>query len=185
MTRTKELRYSLNTLFDDQPEWFAFETIPHLLAWLGNPRPPMRFLVTDATEATSRLIVTWSTRALRARLPDLDDLVARLVAGRSVQVEQVPQYGACGLAGVVLAAVLHRRVVALRPWSPPDLLFDTTAGAMRGVEVAGRSKGGFSALRTAADEKRPGLVSEPNVAEAWLSLWCRTPPTSLLLKVRP
>jgi hypothetical protein len=177
--------YDLGQLFVDQPEWFARETVPHTLAWLGAPTEPLRFSLLLAGGLASELTVRWSCEELAPHLPDLDASVARLREGRSIQAEQVPQYGAYGLAGVVASAVLGVRVLRLSAWSAPDLVFDSTPGALRGIEVAGRSHRGASGLRELAEEKAPPLRGVPGVAEAWLSLWCAAPAVSLLLKVRP
>ncbi|MFO0610849.1 MAG: hypothetical protein U0324_47240 [Polyangiales bacterium] len=177
--------YDLERLFVDQPDWFARETVPHTLAWLGAPKGPLRFSLLLADGRASELTVRWSREELTTRLPDLEASVARLLEGRSIHAEQVPQYGAYGLAGVVASAVLGVRVLRLSAWAAPDLVFDNTPGALRGIEVAGRSHRGAAGLRELAEEKAPPLRSAPGVMEAWLSLWCTTPTVSLLLKVRP
>lgn len=185
MAAPPPIHYDLIDLFRDQPEWFASETIPHLLAWLKDARSPVSFRVERAGGEVSRLELHWSAVELAARLPGLEAYVGRLVEGRSVQLEQVPQYGAYALAGVVAAVFLGRRVEALREWWPPDLLFDVTPDALRGVEAAGRSGKGFGGLRALSVEKAAGLGRAPDVAEAWLSLWCTLPKVSLFVKVLP
>ncbi len=117
--------YDLGQLFVDQPEWFARETVPHTLAWLGAPTEPLRFSLLLAGGRASELTVRWSREELAPHLPDLDASVARLIEGRSIQAEQVPQYGAYGLAGVA-SVVLGVRVLRLSVWSAPDLVFDST-----------------------------------------------------------
>lgn len=37
------IQYDLVELFADQPEWFARETVPHLLAWLREPKATATF----------------------------------------------------------------------------------------------------------------------------------------------
>lgn len=180
-----DVAYDLGQLFEDHPAWFAEETIPHLFAWLALTRSPLRFQVHLPDGKATKLTVRWSPQDLRRRVDDLAGRVQRLTEGRSIQVEQVPQYGAYGLAGVVSARILKRRVVALNAWSAPDLLFDDTPGALRGVEVAGRSHRGAAGLRELAAAKATSLRHASGVAEAWLSLWCTAPTVSLLLKVRP
>jgi hypothetical protein len=85
-----------------------------------------------------------------------------------------------------------RRAITFREGLPPDILLDDTDGALRGVEVAGRSSGGFGALRVVLEGtrdkpegKRAQLVQRPDVAEAHVSLWCAEPRVSLLLQVKP
>ncbi|WP_434048249.1 MULTISPECIES: hypothetical protein [Sorangium] len=67
----------------------------------------------------------------------------------------------------------------------PDFLLDATPGALRGVEVAGRSSGGFSALRAVRLEKGPGLLARRDIAEVHISLWCAVPRVSELYQVKP
>lgn len=177
--------YDLSRLFVDQPEWFAREAVPHTLAWLGAPIAPLCFSILLGGDRASELTLRWSRDELARHLPDLDASVARLIEGRSIHTEQVPQYGAYGLAGVVASAVLGVRVLRLSAWSAPDLVFDSTPGALRGIEVAGRSHRGATGLRELAEEKAPRLRSTPGVVEAWLSLWCAAPAVSLLLQVKP
>jgi hypothetical protein len=61
----------------------------------------------------------------------------------------------------------------------------------RGVEVAGRATGGNAELRATREGKggalgkAPQLREMPDVAEAWLSLWCRTPRVSEMYQVKP
>lgn len=184
LTPNAPYEYDLGRLFVDQPDWFARETVPHTLAWLGAPTEPLRFSLLVAG-AASELTLRWSREAIAPHLPDLDASVGRLIEGRSIHAEQVPQYGAYGLAGVVASVVLGVRVLRLSVWSAPDLVFDGTPGALRGIEVAGRSHRGAAGLRELAEEKAPPLRDAPGVAEAWLSLWCTAPAVSLLLKVRP
>lgn len=165
MAATPTIHYDLVDLFKDQPEWFGRETIPHLLAWLRDVRSPAAFRLqrTDAPE--TRLELRWMTASLTTHVPRLGEEVRRLAEGRSVQVEQIPQYGAYALAGVVASAILQRRVVSLRTWQPPDLLFDDTPGSLRGIEVAGRSSKGLAGLRRLAVEKAADLHAAPGVAE--------------------
>jgi hypothetical protein len=108
--REAPLDYDLTRLFTDQPAWFAQEAVPHLLAWMGRPKAPLKFALSDASGRERPLLVRWSARELAEHLPQLDDLVERLTEARSLQVEQVPQYGAYGLAGVVTSCILKRRM---------------------------------------------------------------------------
>jgi hypothetical protein len=79
----------------------------------------------------------------------------------------------------------------MRRHCPPDIVLDSTPGALRGVEVAGRATGGNAELRatregkTGVIGKSPQLREMPDVAEAWLSLWCRTPRVSEMYQVKP
>jgi hypothetical protein len=176
--------YDLGQLFVDQPEWFARETVPHTLAWLGAPTEPLRFSLLLAGGRASELTVRWSREELTPHLPDLDASVARLIEGRSIQAEQVPQYGAYGLAGVA-SVVLGVRVLRLSAWSAPDLVFDSTPGALRGIEVAGRSHRGATRPPRAGGGEGPAAPQRARRRGGVALLWCTTPAVSLLLKVRP
>ena len=178
--------YDLGQLFVDQPEWFARETVPHTLAWLGAPTEPLRFSLLLAGGLASKLTLRWSREELAPHLPDLDASVARLREGRSIQAEQVPQYGAYGLAGVVASAVLGVRVLRLSAWSAPDLVFDST------LKRAPRHRGRLplpprrDSASGSSRRRRPlRSAARPASRRHWLSLWCAAPAVSLLLKVRP
>ncbi len=183
MARAAAVRYDLSDLFRDQPPWFGRETVPPMLAWLGDPAPPLRFLLREGASERP-LELHWRAATLQKEIPDLDDQIARLSARRSVRLEQVPQYGAYAFAGVVASAILLRKVVATGQWIAPDLLFDETPGALRCIEVAGRSSGGLRELEKLAEQKSARLASRDDVTEAWISLWCATPRVSLCLKAR-
>jgi hypothetical protein len=78
-----------------------------------------------------------------------------------------------------------RRIVAWAKHSTPDMLLDPTPGALRGVEVAGRSRGGLPALRAALARKRAALDAMLDVVEAHVSLWCGSPRVALHVQVKP
>jgi hypothetical protein len=81
-------------------------------------------------------------------------------------------------------------VVGYEKGAAPDILFDAAPSARRGVEAAGRSRGGRSVLdRIVAGSpgdpgKRARLSADPDIAEAHLSLWCSAPRLSMLLDLR-
>jgi hypothetical protein len=143
-------------------------------------------------KASGTLALTWDLAALAAHDPGVDAHARRLREGRSPHREHVTEVAAYGLALVAISVFLPgRRVVAWTRWSAPDILFDETPGALRGVEVAGRSQGGWSALRVVCDGsttipgKRAALRESADVAEAYLSLWCARPRVSMMLQVKP
>lgn len=79
----------------------------------------------------------------------LKDYARLLREGRSAQREHVTQLAAYDLAFVAISVLMPgRRVLLMQQGVAPDLLFDTTPGALRGVEVAGRATGGRAALAT-------------------------------------
>ncbi len=75
----------------------------------------------------------------------------------------------------------------------PDILFDLTPGALRGVETAGRTSGGRAALATirngtgapARGGKRAQLLARVDLAEVHLSLWCAAPRVSIMERLKP
>jgi hypothetical protein len=89
------------------------------------------------------------------------------------------------------------RVKHMRKGSAPDILFDITPGALRGVETAGRSTGGRSKLiairdgvpatkrRAAEPGKAAQLRARSDVVEAHLSLWCASPRIAIMERVKP
>lgn len=106
--------------------------------------------------------------------------------------EHLTETAAYGLALAAVSALLPgRRVVAYSFYAAPDLLFDATPDALRGVEVAGRTTGGTSALALVrdGDDRTPGkiagLLAAPGIAEAYLALWCARPRQGELSKVKP
>lgn len=186
--------YSVERLYDDQSPDFVIDAVPALLTWLGGaeaPRSPRRFAV-EVGRGSERdvLTITWDLGQLSERDPALVDRVRRLRGGP--HREHVTEVAAYGLALVAISVFLPgRRVVAWSKYVAPDLLFDAAPNARRGVEVAGRTKGGWAALRTVRDgsRKQPGkagqLRDDPEIAEAWLSLWCGAPAVAMMVKIKP
>ncbi len=105
--------------------------------------------------------------------------------------EDQTKFAAYGLAMVAISCILRRRVVNVEYFRTPDLLLDTTPGALRGVEVAGRSSKGYAALGQTLEGgpgepgKRAKLKARGDVVEAYISLWCREPRVSVWEKVKP
>ena len=73
----------------------------------------------------------------------------------------------------------------MRRGEKPDLLLDGTPGAIRGVEVAGRTTGGRSTLASVRAEKLPGLTAAHDIVELYLSLWCAEPRVADFRKIKP
>lgn len=190
------LLYDLERLFTDQEPELVCDSIAHLLAWVpGTSKASVDFAIERRVGAVDDLValrVAWSLPVLTRLIPGLSAHARRLRSGRTGEREHVPEMAAYALAFVAISALTPgRRVVAFRKGSAPDLLFDLTAGAERGVEVAGRSTGGYGALRTARDgsEGKVGKAAQlhalPYVAEAHLSLWCAEPSVGLWERVKP
>jgi hypothetical protein len=109
----------------------------------------------------------------------------------------VTQLAAYGLAFVAISVLMPgRRVLLMQRGVAPDLLFDTTPGALRGVEVAGRATGGRAALATVRNgtpskrgtpddhAKAPQLQARIDLAEVHLSLWCGSPRVSIMEQLK-
>ena len=155
-------------------------------------KPPFDFEV--AHEATSRappfseaLELTWSFAALRAAHgADVEPIARRLERGPTLHREHLVELAGYGLAMVAVAVLMPGvRIVDVRRGLPPDLLFECTPEALRGVEVAARSKGGFAKLRAVRLEKQAALAARADVVEAHVSLWCGRPRVGVHAKIKP
>lgn len=184
--------YSLERLYFDQHRDFVIDTIPALLSWIApsaRATQPIAFEVasTPSVKRQSELLkLSWKMDALVDQDATLQERARRLRRGTSAQREHVVELAAYGLALVAISVWLPgRRVVGWSKHSTPDMLLDASPGALRGVEVAGRSKGGLAALITALAEKRSALERMSDVKEAHVSLWCGSPRVSLFVQVKP
>lgn len=203
---TTVMSYALEQLFQDQDRDWVMDTIAPVLAWVpGETKKkrtqPFRFEVERAVKKTKVAIdLTWDEAALEAIIPGLKDHVRRLRAKRSAQREHVTELAAYGLTFVAISLLMPgRRVVHMNMGVAPDLLFDVTPAALRGVETAGRSKGGMGALRAVRDgtPPKPGkpgtgspgkaatLLARADIAEVHLSLWCASPRVSMMEQLKP
>ena len=195
-TRARRWEYRLEQLYEDRDPAFVVDSIAQLICWL-DPEPGQRAHRVELREQTHRgpvdheLTLSWNLDRLGERDARLHSDLARFRVGKTLTTEDQPKYAAYGLALVAISCLLHRRVVDVARWRPPDLLLDTTRGALRGVEVAGRGSKGYAALAQASDGasgkpgKRAQLLARKDVAEAYLSLWCREPMVSIWEKVKP
>ena len=192
---SRQIRYALERLYNDhEPDWVV-DTIPALLAWVqgasSHLRQPCRFALAYAASPGGplhpiELALRWNLNALRAHDPSVRAHLERMRSGRTAQREHVVELAAYGLALVAIAVLLPgRRVIAMGTYERPDLLFDTTAGALAGVEVAGRTTGGRRILASVRAEKLPLLQQAPDLAEVYLSLWCASPRVADFRKVKP
>ncbi|MCP3103747.1 hypothetical protein LZ198_33175 [Myxococcus sp. K15C18031901] len=196
--------HPLERLYADQDFDWVVDTVPAVLAWVPagarkRRRRPLRFTLHHqpaSAPVSERLLLRldWDLAQLEARDRALTERTARMRAGRTAQREHVTELAAYGLALVGISLLLPgRRVVSMRKGLPPDLLFDVTPGALRGVEVAGRSRGGLAALNAlrlgsaAADDlgKQGVLRERRDIVEAHLSLWCASPRVFVIAKVKP
>jgi len=192
-----EQRYALERLYEDQEPDLVTDTIPAVLAWLGatGEGPALSFSVRIGAkppkEETLRL--DCDERALESRCNGTLDRVRRMQSRQTADREHITELAAYGLALVGLSVWMPgRRAITFREGLPPDILLDDTDGALRGVEVAGRSSGGHGALRFVLEgtKDKPGgkrgqLVERSDIAEAHVSLWCAAPRVSLLVQVKP
>jgi hypothetical protein len=189
-----ERSYALERLFEDQHPDLVVDTIPSLVAWLAPPpvvaKASVRFRVRVGHDAVEELLLGWDMEALGSRCAELTERVRRLRSGP--QREHFVELAAYGLALVAISIWMPgARAIKFNPGLAPDILLDVTDGALRGVEVAGRTSGGFGALRTVLEGnkkekgKRAQLQERSDVAEAHVSLWCARPSVSILLRVKP
>ncbi len=194
--------YPLDQLYTDQDPDLVQDSVAALVSWL-DPNDESRhhaFTLREQSAAGSvdhGLIVSWDLAKLTTRDPGLPSDVRRFRQKKTVYIEDQPKVAAYGLAFVAISCLLHRRVVAMNVWNPPDLQFDAIPGAIRGVEVAGRGTQGYAAFKQALDGtdatkktpakkgKRARLLESHSVVEAYVSLWCRKPLVSVWEKVKP
>lgn len=193
--------YKIEQLYRDQRRDFVVDAVPAMLAWLSSARSgrqrrhgfdiEVKLRAAD-DPAKESLLLTWDMGALSDHDAALAERVRRMRSGRTPHREHVTEIAAYGLALVAISVFLPgRRVVSWARHVAPDLLFDATPTARRGVEVAGRATGGRSALHAVRDGrgntkgKAAVLREDPEVAEAWLSLWCASPAVSLMVHVKP
>lgn len=204
MARSREPQtrtYELRRLFDDQEPELVVDAIPALLAWVSGPRVrstgrcQFAVIVTRSKRGKQThevLELTWDVAHLRAQDAEVVSRAKRMHAGSTSQREHVTELAAYALALVAISVFLPgRRVMAWNQGAAPDILFDVTPGRLRGVEVAGRTRGGNAALRAICDgsPRRPGkrarLLACRDVVEAHLSLWSGSPRVAMMLKVKP
>lgn len=201
---SRAFTYDLERLFVDQDRDWVIETIAPVLAWVpGETRPmkppPFRFEVDHTTSAATTKITIdlgWDEATLERLVPGVTDHARRLRAGRSAQREHVTELAAYGLTFVAISTLMPgRRVVAMQQGAAPDILFDATPGALRGVEAAGRTTGGRTALAvirngqasrraSGALGKAQQLLARTDLAEVHLSLWCGAPRVATLEQLR-
>lgn len=184
-------RYALEKLYSDQdPDW-VIDAMPAVVAWFGadSGTPGVTFEVEHAPSPSSKSVhvtleVGWNMTALEARSPGVASLARRMRVGRTVQREHVVELAGYGLALVAISKLMPgRRVTHMERYRAPDLLFDATPGALRGVEVAARTSGGWGAIHSMSAEKRDALRSRDDIAELHLSLWCKAPRVGALTGV--
>lgn len=164
---------------------------------------PFRFEIGHTQKKVSTrgaIDLRWDEAKLAALVPGLRDDVRRLRTGRTARREHVTELAAYGLTLVAISLLMPgRRVVHMQMGVAPDMLFDTTPAALRGVETAGRKTGGMSALKTVRNGTppkagKPGsgkagkaatLSARSDIAEVHLSLWSAAPRVSIMEQVKP
>jgi hypothetical protein len=185
-------RFALDRLFDEHERWIVRDALPATLVWIGSTSASGEVeLEIDVTRrhARSRLrvAVTWDWATLDRHDPDLRDRTLAIRQGRSIVSERqkVTEFAGYGLALVATSLILPgRRIRKMTIAGPPDLLFDDDPGALRGVEVAARTRASRSVLASLGRSKTASLRARTTVAEAWLSLWSSKPRVSLYLRAR-
>lgn len=200
--------YALEQLFQHQDRDWVIDTIAPVLAWVpGESKKkraqPFQFAVDHVQNKTSTRVVielSWDEEKLAVLVPGLRDDVRRLRTGRTARREHVTELAAYGLTLVAISLLMPgRRVIHMQMGVAPDMLFDITPAALRGLETAGRKTGGMSALTTVrngtpAKAGKPGsgspgkaatLLARSDIAEVHLSLWCAAPRVSIMEQLKP
>lgn len=189
-----QLSYALEQLYLDQNPDYIIDAIPQLLCWLDpqGEKSSHQFELREQKRegpVFHDLVLSWDAQQLAERDPRFTKDLKRFRAKATLSVEQNTQYAAYGLAMVVISCFLKRRVKNVNFYRAPDLLLDTTTpSAVRGVEVAGRSKNGyaaFSQVLEGPEGKRTQLKAHVNLAEGYVSLWCSTPLVAHWEQVKP
>ena len=199
---SRVIPYALEQLFVDQPSDWVIDSVAPMLAWVLSASPakrrqPFRFEVEHVegqVVGAARIDLRWDEDALERAVPGVVDHARRLREGRSVQREHLTELAAYGLTFVAISTLMPgRRVVHMQMGMAPDILFDLTPGALRGVETAGRTSGGRAALAAvrngtgtpARGGKRAQLLARADLAEVHLSLWCAAPRVSIMERLKP
>lgn len=195
--------YALEQLFNDQDHDWVVDTIAPVLAWVNGSgaSQPYSFLVEHSqgqASATIQVNLSWNLKLLATLVPDVAAHAQRLRNGRSVQREHVTELAAYGLTFVAVSLLMPgRRVVSMQMGVAPDILFDVTPGHLRGVETAGRTAGGRSALMAVRDgpkstKRAPGnlgkaavLLARLDLDEIHLALWSAKPRLGIMEQLRP
>lgn len=199
--------YALEQLYTDQDRDWVIDAIPAVLAWVpgtskAKSMQPFVFLVERTVAGGPMQLVkfdlSWNVTSLQAQDATVVERAHRWRTGKTVQREHVTELAAYGLTFVAMSVLMPgTRVKAMPKGSAPDILFDITPGAIRGVETAGRAEGGRAKLaeirngtpatarRPASRGKAPQLKARSDIAEAHLSLWCAAPRVALMEQVKP
>jgi hypothetical protein len=199
--------YALEQLYSDQDRDWVIDAIPAVLAWVpgtskAKATQPFVFLVEHTVAGGPMALVTielrWNVASLKAQDATVEERAHRLRTGRTVQRENVSELAGYGLTFVAMSVLMPgTRVKHMRKGLAPDILFDVTPGAVRGVESSGRSTGGRSALlqvrngaratarRLATAGKAADLLARSDIAEVHLSLWSAAPRIAIMEQVKP
>jgi hypothetical protein len=186
----------LEQLYVDQDRDWVIDAVPAALAWIpGKTRQrrtqPFRFILRHRVSSRAdvsqiEIDLTWSLDALRQGDPGVVEHAERMRAGRTAQREHVPELAGYALALVAISILMPgQRVVGWQRGLSPDIVLDATPDALRGVEVAARTKGGVRALDRVLGEKGPPLMERGDILEVHLSLWCASPRVSLMYGLKP
>lgn len=195
----KQWVYKLEQLYEDQDPGYALDSIPHLICWIDPNNRQSSHCFELREQGAGGLInhdltISWDVRKLAKRDPRFEADILRFREGKTKKTltgEDRAKYAAYGLALVAVSCLLRRRIVDVSYYRAPDLLLDATAGALRGVEVAGRTSKGYAAFAQALDGtsgkpgKRAQIKAQADVVEAYISLWCSDPQVSVWEQVKP
>ncbi|WP_123784165.1 hypothetical protein [Corallococcus macrosporus] len=195
------MQYRLENLYVDQDPECVIDCMAAVLAWVpgrgkGRWTQPYVFNVLHEpvpaqAPMSIALELSWDLDVLKQKDPGVSDCADRMRRGKTVLHEDVAKLAAYGLAFVAISAIHPGlKVIRMNSYAAPDLIYDDTPGAIRGVEVAGRSSGGQYVLKKVrlgdktTTGKQQQLLGRADVAEAHLSLWCVYPRVALIAKVK-
>ncbi len=193
------ISYPLEQLFVDQDRDWVIDTIAAVVAWVSGANkksaPPFQFALEHKQRQATvdwTLELSWNEATLEKLVPGVKAHANRLRTAKSAQREHVTELAAYGLTFVAISVLFPgRRVAGMQLGVAPDILFDVTPGALRGVETAGRTQGGKNAFKAVRDGspgkagKAPTLASRSDLLEVHLSLWCARPRISIMEQLKP
>lgn len=185
--------YNVEQLFNDQDPDLVRPYIAPLITWQDKKQRttkcPVSYLIEEhrAGKASSHnLIINWNIDILQAHHLHLDAEIKWLRRGGGPDGERHSEKAGMALGFIYASVVLKQRIHHINRFRSPDLIYDPNPQAQKGIEVAGREKGGTTVLLKVRShpKKFDAIAKNPRIAEAYLSLWCSKPTVSLWEQVK-
>jgi hypothetical protein len=208
--------YNIEDLFNHQDKDYCEELIAPLISWLdpsGTAVQPITIKISDGNwKESDELKISWNTGTLIPLSSYIEDQIRKYRTGKTVNKEHHVELAAYGLAMIAASCIINKRIIDLLNKVAPDFIYERINGKIKGIEVAGRSSGGYPALRVVALGPKRGkkgkcfhkhspskgtikrkskkgkihsLKKNDGISEAYLSLWSALPWVSYLNKVKP